>query len=166
MCAHACKILVCAHAYKLLIGNIVITKEDVQAGVNDDASFFPAMMDVFIGVTALFVAWGGWRGKGWPGGHTRTIDTLSRFSSRARIVRSSYARPMKRSGGTTTPGVNGLANAWGAAGGATTAGSTGAIAAGTGVVAGGCAASSARRASSATSAARKSLISSSTPASV
>jgi hypothetical protein len=59
MRAHACKILVCAHAYKLLIGNIVITKEDVQAGVNDDASFFPAMMDVFIGVTALFVAWGG-----------------------------------------------------------------------------------------------------------
>lgn len=38
--------------------------QDVFAGVNADAWLFPAMTDVFIGVTALFVALGLWRGKG------------------------------------------------------------------------------------------------------
>lgn len=38
--------------------------KDSLAGVNAEAWLFPAMMDVFIGVTALFVALGVWRGKG------------------------------------------------------------------------------------------------------
>ena len=38
--------------------------QDTLAGVNAEAWLFPAMMDVFIGATALFVALGVWRGKG------------------------------------------------------------------------------------------------------
>ena len=38
--------------------------QDVFAGVNAEAWLFPAMMDVFVGATALFVAIGIWRGKG------------------------------------------------------------------------------------------------------
>lgn len=38
--------------------------QDALAGVNAEAWLFPAMMDVFIGATALFVALGIWRGKG------------------------------------------------------------------------------------------------------
>jgi hypothetical protein len=38
--------------------------QDSLAGVNAEAWLFPAMMDVFIGVCALFVALGVWRGKG------------------------------------------------------------------------------------------------------
>ncbi len=38
--------------------------KDSLAGVNAEAWLFPAMMDVFIGVCALFVALGIWRGKG------------------------------------------------------------------------------------------------------
>ena len=38
--------------------------QDVFAGVNAEAWLFPAMMDVFIGAAALFVAIGIWRGKG------------------------------------------------------------------------------------------------------
>lgn len=38
--------------------------QDVLAGVNAEAWLFPAMMDVFVGVAALFVALGVWRGKG------------------------------------------------------------------------------------------------------
>ena len=38
--------------------------KDVFAGVNAEAWLFPAMMDVFVGATALFVAIGIWRGKG------------------------------------------------------------------------------------------------------
>lgn len=34
------------------------------AGTNAEAWLFPAMMDIFIGVCALFVALGVWRGKG------------------------------------------------------------------------------------------------------
>ncbi|MBI5824803.1 MAG: hypothetical protein HZB18_12305 [Chloroflexi bacterium] len=37
---------------------------DVLAGKNAEAWLFPAMMDVFIGVTALFIAIGIWKGKG------------------------------------------------------------------------------------------------------
>jgi len=37
---------------------------DALSGVNAEAWLFPAMMDVFVGVTALFVALGIWRGKG------------------------------------------------------------------------------------------------------
>ena len=36
----------------------------VFAGENAEAWLFPAMMDVFVGLTALFVAIGIWRGKG------------------------------------------------------------------------------------------------------
>jgi len=36
---------------------------DSLAGANAEAWLFPAMMDVFIGATALFVALGIWRGK-------------------------------------------------------------------------------------------------------
>lgn len=38
--------------------------KDSLAGVNAEAWLFPAMMDVFIGTSALFVAFGIWRGKG------------------------------------------------------------------------------------------------------
>ena len=38
--------------------------QDILAGKTPDAWLFPAMMDVFIGVTALFIAIGLWRGKG------------------------------------------------------------------------------------------------------
>ena len=38
--------------------------QDSLAGVNAEAWLFPAMMDVFIGTCALFVAFGIWRGKG------------------------------------------------------------------------------------------------------
>ena len=38
--------------------------QDVFAGVNAEAWLFPAMMDVFVGAAALFVAIGIWRGKG------------------------------------------------------------------------------------------------------
>ena len=38
--------------------------QDVFAGVNAEAWLFPAMMDVFVGATVLFVAIGIWRGKG------------------------------------------------------------------------------------------------------
>ncbi|MCI0554003.1 MAG: hypothetical protein L0287_23895 [Anaerolineae bacterium] len=38
--------------------------QDVLAGVFPEAWLFPALMDVFIGVTAPFVAIGLWRGKG------------------------------------------------------------------------------------------------------
>ena len=38
--------------------------KDVFAGVNAEAWLFPAMMDMFVGATALFVAIGLWRGKG------------------------------------------------------------------------------------------------------
>ena len=37
---------------------------DVLAGTNAEAWLFPAMMDVFVGVAALFVAIGIWKGKG------------------------------------------------------------------------------------------------------
>lgn len=37
---------------------------DVLAGKNAEAWLFPAMMDVFIGVTALFIAIGIWKGRG------------------------------------------------------------------------------------------------------
>ncbi len=38
--------------------------KDSLAGVNAEAWLFPAIMDVFIGVCALFIALGIWRGKG------------------------------------------------------------------------------------------------------
>jgi len=38
--------------------------QDVFAGITPDAWLFPAMTDVFIGVTAPFVAFGLWKGKG------------------------------------------------------------------------------------------------------
>ncbi len=38
--------------------------QDALAGNVAEAWLFPAMMDVFIGATALFVALGVWRGKG------------------------------------------------------------------------------------------------------
>ncbi len=38
--------------------------QDVLAGITPDAWLFPAMTDVFIGATALFVALGLWKGKG------------------------------------------------------------------------------------------------------
>ena len=38
--------------------------QDALSGANAEAWLFPAMMDVFIGVCALFVALGVWRGKG------------------------------------------------------------------------------------------------------
>jgi hypothetical protein len=38
--------------------------QDVFAGKNAEAWLFPAMMDVFVGAAALFVAIGIWRGKG------------------------------------------------------------------------------------------------------
>ena len=37
---------------------------DALSGANAEAWLFPAMMDVFVGVLALFVAIGIWRGKG------------------------------------------------------------------------------------------------------
>lgn len=45
-----------ASAYSLI--------QDVLAGKTPDAWLFPAAMDVFVGVTALFVAIALWRGKG------------------------------------------------------------------------------------------------------
>jgi len=38
--------------------------QDVLAGITPDAWLFPALVDVFVGVTAPFVAFGLWRGKG------------------------------------------------------------------------------------------------------
>jgi len=38
--------------------------QDVLAGITPDAWLFPALTDVFVGATALFVAIGLWRGKG------------------------------------------------------------------------------------------------------
>ncbi len=38
--------------------------QDALAGNVAEGWLFPAMMDVFVGVTALFVAFGLWRGKG------------------------------------------------------------------------------------------------------
>lgn len=38
--------------------------QDVFAGLNAEAWLFPALMDMFVGITALFVALGIWRGKG------------------------------------------------------------------------------------------------------
>ena len=38
--------------------------KDVLAGITPEAWLFPASMDVFIGVTALFVAIAVWKGKG------------------------------------------------------------------------------------------------------
>ena len=38
--------------------------QDVLAGITPEAWLFPASMDVFIGVTALFVAIAVWKGKG------------------------------------------------------------------------------------------------------
>ena len=38
--------------------------KDVSAGTVAEAWFFPALMDVFVGICALFVAFGIWRGKG------------------------------------------------------------------------------------------------------
>lgn len=38
--------------------------QDVLAGITPEAWLFPASMDVFIGVTAVFVAIAVWKGKG------------------------------------------------------------------------------------------------------
>ena len=38
--------------------------QDVLAGITPEAWLFPASMDVFVGVTSIFVAIGLWRGKG------------------------------------------------------------------------------------------------------
>jgi hypothetical protein len=53
--------------------------QDVLSGNYSEAWLFPAMMDVFVGVLALFIAISVWRGKGPPFGHP--LSSSSAFQS-------------------------------------------------------------------------------------